>query len=217
MGFPNVDLLLVKIFLNGFSDAQTLGLAIPDVFEEMDNAEQSEIALYLSRIRATDDITERDSGQKYIYILPHFPLAGYPFPQIGISLGQENTESKFLGDQTGESQPVADTNGNIVAWDVVKGYLASATWNVDIIGATKDETIWLSRLCQYFICQHLDYLTTAGVMEVGINLSDVRIDTQLAQPADFFTRTVSVSARVANTWKKRIGAYTYDTGINKSL
>jgi hypothetical protein len=218
MGFPNVDKKLVKIFLQGFADAQALGLAIPDAFEDLDPEEQSDIALYLSRRTVTDDIRERAADERFLYIVPHFPLAGYPFPQVGISVGQESPGEKFLGDYTGETVEVTDDGGDVIGWDTVKGYLAAATYNIDVVCNTKDEVIWLSRLCQYFICQSLGDLTEAGIMQVDITLTDPRIDPQAAtQPADIFTRTVTVSAQVANTWKVRKNAYTYATGVNKAL
>lgn len=218
MGFPNVDKQLVKIFLQGFTDAQNLGLAIPDTFEDLDPEEQADIALYLSRRVVTNDIRERSADERFLYIVPHFPIAGYPFPQIGISVGQESPGDKFLGDYVGETLEVTDAEGNVIGWDTVKGYFAAATYNIDVVCNTKDEAIWLSRLCQHFICQALGQLTEVGIMQVDISLTDPKIDPQAAtQPADIFTRTVTVSALVANTWKVRKPAYTYATGVNKAL
>jgi hypothetical protein len=78
--------------------------------------------------------------------------------------------------------------------------------------------VWLSRFCQYFICQSLNALAQIGVMEVAISASDMRLEAQQTmQPADIFTRRLVVTARVANTWKVRLPlAGVYEIGINQA-
>lgn len=218
MGFPNVDKILTDIFIAGLNEAKNDSRIVADCFEEMGHDVQAEISLYLSRLHVTGDIRDREDTRRYLYVLPHFPVSGYPFPQIGVSVGQESTSDKFLGDYSGDSFPVRDSDNNVIAWDVEKGYIASGSYTADIICSTKDEVVWLSRLCQYTICQRLQDLDQMGIKEVNITLGDPRIDPQsMTQPADVFARAVSLTAKVINTWKKRVPAYTYITGINKAV
>ena len=206
MGFPNVDVFLVKTFLSSLRSLQTSPAGtIADLFEDLDADDRASIIQYVKSLTITGDVRERDERNKYLYVLPHFPLLGYPFPQIGISLGQEDTANKFIGDYTGEPVAVIDSNGATIGYDQEKGYLASGTWNIDVVCATKPESIWLSRMCQLFICQRLEELTALGVMEVNIALADLKLEAQQTmQPGEIFNRGIRVTARVANTWKKRL-------------
>lgn len=217
MGFPNTDLFLCKKFEEQFAATQAdPDFTVDDLFEDLDEGERLEITEYLQGLTFTQNLRERGEEQRYVYILPHFPMVDMPFPQIGISLGQESAAERFLGDYTGEAIPVEDEDGKVIAFDIPKGYYAAANWNIDIICPTKDEAVWLSRFCQLFVCRLLEELDAMGVVEVSIALADVTIP-QEHLPHVLFNRRVTISAKAANTWKKRVPATYYDTGINKAL
>ena len=219
MGFPNVDIFLAKAFLDGFH-AQQLDPtpAIADIFEDLDTDERGSIEQYLASLTVTGDVRDHKEHNRFLYVMPNFPLLGYPFPQIGISLGQESASDKFMGDYTGDPVAVADSHGTVIGYDQEKGYLAAGSWNIDIVCATKPEAAWLSRFCQYFICQSLTALSQIGVMEVAIALADMKLEAQQTmQPSEIFNRRLMVTAKVANTWKIRLPlAGTYETGINEA-
>ena len=219
MGFPNVDKFLQRLVLAKLESLQDMPEeTVADLFECLDAEEQAEICLYLTRLHPTKDIRYRDERKKVLYVLPHFPLAGHPFPQIGISVGTEGTADKILGSNTGNTRERRDAQGNLVGWKVEKGCLAHGGWQLDVIAHTKDETVWLSRICQLAITEALDELTALGVWDVSIEVGDVRPDEQATmQPAEIFVRTVRVSATVANTWYKDVPLSTYETGNNTAI
>lgn len=221
MGFPNVDKFLVRRFMEGFRAVQAdPATVIDDLFEDLDELERADIGLYVSQRVVTDDIKERGDGLKHLYILPSFPLADEPFPQIGISLGNEADTERFIGNDIGEPPvEVKDAAGTIIAYDIHKGYWASGSWNVDVVTATKDEAVWLSRFCQLFVCQAFDDLDKMGVHEVGVVLQDIKLNPDSAmQPNNIMVRGLRITAgKVANTWKIRVPASYYQTGINKAL
>jgi len=219
MGFPNVDLQLVKIFLAGFAAAKADPTVIDDLFEDLDDTDRAAIKQYLASLTVTDDVRQRKEHHRYLYLLPHFPLSGYPFPQIGVSLGTEDSAERFISDYTGDPVPVTDQQGTLIGYDQEKGYLGQGHWNIDVVSATKPESIWLSRFCQLFICESQDYLTGLGIQEVSVALGDIKLEAQQTmQPSEIFNRGVRVSAKVANTWKKRLPINgDYQTGINQAL
>lgn len=220
MGFPNVDLFLCKTFAEQFAAVQDDPTdTLDDLFEDLTAAERTEIATYLQGSVFTRDLRNRHNesdDQRRIYIVPSFPMFDLPFPQIGVSLGSENTDTKFLGDYTGEATAVTDTEGKTIAWDIPHGYYASANWNIDVVCSTKDEAIWLSRLCQLFVCRSLADLDAAGVVEVAIATADMKLE-QEHFPHIVFNRRVMISGKAANTWKKRISAVDYQPGTNLAL
>jgi hypothetical protein len=214
MGFPNVDKYLVKLFFEKFAAAKTDGgFAINDTFDDLDAGEITEITAYINRKTFTGDLRKRDDGQ--VYILPHFPLLDMPLPQIGISLGQENTADKFLNDLLGESKPYPAT-GTQTHWDIPKGYVASAIYRVDVVTATIDEAIWLARLVQRFICEAQDSLAGIGAYEIDITVADLKPE-QEHLPQTVFNRAVQISCKVQNSWTKRVPIGDYATGTNVQL
>jgi hypothetical protein len=221
MGFPNVDIFLVNRIVARFQAIQPDPTeVVADLFEDLDDQTKAEISLYITRLRVTKDLKERgEESQRYLYVLPHFPLADHPFPQVGISLGTEDTAEKFIGDYTGEAVEVKDKTGVTIGWDVVKGYFASAAWDIDVVCATKDEAIWISRFVQLFTLEALDDLDIVGVKQVSVALKDMRlVSDSVMQPNTVFNRGVKVTAgMVANTWKKRVPVQTYGTGTNTGL
>ena len=219
MGFPNVDMFLVKAFISGFQKLQSdPEFAINDLFEDLEQDDRAQIITYLNRLNVTKDLRDRDEKKKYLYIFPDFPLLGCPIPQIAISLGQEDTAEKFLGDAIGDNPEPIMKGATQIGWTIEKGYLAAASWNVDVVCATKEEAIWLSRCCQRFICEALNDLAGIGVIEVNITLADMRMEAQqLMQPGEMFNRTLRVTAKVCNTWKKLLPVSFYAEGINTAL
>ena len=216
MGFPNVDTYLCKRFSEHFAETQNDPAGtIDDLFEDMDDAERMEVSEYLQATKFTRDTRDREKGRR-VYIVPHFPMTDIPFPQIGISLGTESVSDKFIGDYTGESAPVEDCQSNVVAFDVPHGYYASASWNIDVLCPTKDETVWISRFCQLFVCRMLEDLDAMGVQEVTVSLADINIQSEQF-PHTVFFRRITISGKTANTWKKRIPNQAYKTGTNKAL
>ncbi|KAA0888763.1 hypothetical protein [Oryzomonas rubra] len=213
MGFPNIDKMLQKLFVQKVQEAQAdPQTLIDDLFDDLDSAEQAEISQYLLRKEFTKDV--RDRGSK-VFVTLSFIMTDVPFPQIGITLGQENTD-RWIGDAIGESVAVTDTTGKTIAWDVVKGYYAKSSWNVTIAAATKDEVIWLSRLCQHSIMSSMDDLAGAGVAELDVAMADLQLQAD-QQPMTVFSRQLRITATTENTWKKRIPASYYATGNNTAL
>ncbi len=211
MGFPNVDIFLSAKFIERFNEVKAdPSFIISDLFDDLSAAEQAEIAEYIQRKNFTDDLRERTDSE--VFIFPSYPMFTVPLPQIGISLGNEDTAEKFFDDVVGEATPYPDGE-NPTHWDIPKGYWASANYQADIVCATKDEVIWLSRFLQRFIVEELDNLDQIGVKEVAVSLQDTMVKTE-AQPTTAFSRVVRINCKVANTWTKRIPVNFYQTGVN---
>lgn len=210
MGFPNIDKLLVKIFAAGFTSLQQDATPVSEIFEDLDDSEQNEIITYVRKKQISTDIRDHEGSQ--LYILPNFPLLAAPLPQIGVTLGSEQSD-RSIGDWTGEATPVKDAGNNVIAWKAPKGCLANSTWNINIVAATKDEVAWLTRICQACIYDALDTLDAAGVLEAVINVADVKIE-QEQIPMAVFARMITVTGRVAHTWSKLIPNTVYTTGNN---
>ena len=217
MGFPNVDLILKDLFLAEFAAVKAApDFAVEDLFEDRSAGEQAEIKTLISAKTYTDNTRDRGDGKR-VFIIPHFPAADLPFPQIGIYSGTVDENDHLLGDYTEPAQAVLDGQGQTIAWDIVKGYWESSAWNVDVVAATKDEAIWFARFCQYFICQNLADLHQKGIVEVGISMTDLRLDKGTMQPMEYFVRGLKIHCRIANTWKSRQPVSYYETGINTAL
>lgn len=213
MGFPNVDKTLQKLFLAQFAATQAdPAFTINDLFEDLDESERAEIGHYLLRKQFTSDVRDRGSN---VYVTLSFVQTDIPFPQICITLGKGNTD-QWMGGAVGESVAVKDETGKTIAWDVTKGFYAKPAWDVTIAAATKDEVIWLSRLCQLFIMSNMDTLAASGVIEVDVTEADLQPQ-QEQQPMTIFARQLKISTTTENTWKKRIPASYYATGINTAL
>lgn len=218
MGFPNVDLLLKDIFLREFQAAKlNPDLVVGDIFEDRPESEQVEIGDYVRAREFVSSARERGDAKR-VFILPHFPSAEIPFPQIGIYHGETSGTDRFLGDIVGDADPVFDQYQNLTGWRQKYGYYEMANWNIDVVASTKEEAIWLSRFCQYFICQSFDDLARIGVLEVSLSLSDLRIDKGAMQPMEAFVRGVRVTAKTENTWIKMLPAnIEFRTGNNTAL
>ena len=211
MGFPNVDIFLVGKLLEKFTAVKASPtFAVADLFEDLTSQDWTDITIYLGRKTFTKDLRDRPTSA--VYIMPHFPLLDMPLPQIGISLGNEQTVEKFLDDTVGDATPYPST-GTQTHWDVPKGYWASANYTIDVAAATKDETIWLARFVQRFLCEEQDALDAIGAKEVTISQQDMRLNND-QMPVTVFNRQVTVSCKVANTWTKRLPVSTYTLGAN---
>lgn len=217
MGFPNLDRFLVKTILAkllSFQGAENYRLE--QIFDDFEEAEVAEVRQYLAGLTPTGNL--RDKGKGRLFVMPSYPLSDLPFPQIGVSVGSEDTADRFLGDETGgDPAEVFDEDENLIAWDLERGYWGSGMWMVQIMAATKEEVIWLSRLCQQAIVDGFDALDALGVKEVALAVADLRPDPQY-YPQNLFLRGLKVTAgKVANTWLKRIPASVYRTGVNLTL
>lgn len=214
MGFPNVDKILIRLFKAEFAAIKLdPAFIITDTFTDLDESEQNSILQYLVRKTFTDEL--RDRGDAKVYLTTSFPMLDMPLPQISITLGQEDTD-RYMGDQVGTSTPVLDTDGNTIAWDVLKGFYARSNWSIAVVAATKDETIWLSRLCERIIFDNMNTLELEGVAEVSLTMADHRLDPQ-HQPMTASNRTIRMTALTMNSYRKRIPASVYATGNNTAL
>jgi len=217
MGFPNVDLILRDLFLADFQATKTTPeFAVADLFDDRSEEEQAEIVEYLISRRFTGSVQDRGDDRR-VFILPHFPVSDLPFPQIGIYSGEVDGLDRLLGDYSGESEAVKNEDGEVIGWAQIKGYWEVSSWNIDVVTATKDEAIWLARLCQYFICQSFQPLTEKGILEIDVMMTDLRPEKSTLQPLQYFVRGLKVRAKVANTWKKRLPVSYYETGVNLAL
>ena len=214
MSFPNIDKFLVRKFQERVTEAKLdLGFLVEDTFGDMSQAERTEIGIYLARKEFTTDLRRREDNQ--VFIMPNYPLLDMPFPQIGVSLGQESPADRFMGDIVGESKPIM-TNNVQTGWAIPKGYIGSCLYRTDIVCATKDETIWLSRLVQRFIFEEQENLQEIGAMEIDVTVADTRPD-QMQLPMTVFSRAVQINCKVENTWTVNIPLKTVEIGNNTAL
>ena len=123
---------------------------------------------------------------------------------------------RYLGDISDDAEPVTDATGAVVAWDVIKGYFAPGNWKINIVCATKDEAIWLTRCCQYFICLDLMELERKGLIEASISVMDMQPSPGQA-PMNVCCRAINLTGKVTNSWKVRILAESFALGINAAL
>ena len=219
MGFPNVDKQLVKLIAAGFATAKAdpnrMAFLVKDLFEDLTAAERSQVSTYVTRKAFQTDVREKKGDNAYI--LPSFPLTDIPFPQIAISLGVGESD-RYMGDLTGESEPILDDQENVTGWYIEKGYYERSTWDVHVVCATKDESIWLARLSQRFICEAFGQLAQVGINEVNIIMQDLRLEEGTMQPSTVFNRSIKLQATVSNTWKEQVGSNgTYAMGENAEL
>lgn len=219
MAFLNLDLYLVDTYCAFFAAAQAdPDFYIGDVFADRPEAERVEIAAYIAGLTVTSNLRDRDSERRYLYVLPSFPLLDLPFPQIGVFMGPEETQEFFLGLATGAApKPVMNVQGATVAYDQTEGYYAGFNYRSDIVCNTREEVIWLSRLCQRAVVEKIIDLDSLGVTEPRISLNELQLDREQF-PAMVEARALTLAGKVLQTWTKRTPAGgTYQTGINKAL
>lgn len=218
MGFPNVDKQLVRIIAAGFAaakaDADRMAFLIGDLFDDLTEAEQLQIGTYVSRKTFKTDVREKKGDS--VYLITSFPLIDIPFPQIAISLGVGESD-RYMGDLTGESEAIKDADDQTIGWYIEKGYYERSNWDVHVVCSTKDESIWLSRFCQRFICEAFGALSQLGINEVTIIIQDLRCEEATMQPSTVFNRSIKLQATVANTWKEMVSATQIAEGDNAAL
>lgn len=217
MSFPDIDLYLVDTFLELLRDTQgELHRVIDEVFAERPAAEREMVRRYLASMNITDDV--KDHRDRCLYVLPSLPLVNLPFPQIGVSVGSEGDSDWGLGDYTGaEAIEVKDGQGNLTGYDIEQGVFVSGSWQINIIAPGKLEVVWLSRLCQLAVRRKTSEL--AGQMsmsEITLSSADIEIDPQQF-PDIVFGRRVTLTGKLPHTWTERIGAATYETGVNTAI
>jgi hypothetical protein len=213
--FVNLDLYLIDTFIDFFAEAQKDSTIIDDLFADRPVEERQKIMIYLT---ARTFVTRMDIVEdgKVVYVIPSFPTASLPFPQIGVYMGGDDAQDFFVGQDTGRPPEAFVLNGEATAWDWEKGYYASVNYRVDIIAETKHEVIWLSRLCQVAIARKIMELNRIGVIEPRIGAADTKIE-QEQFPTMVFSRAVTLSAKSLHTWNERVPVETYQTGINTAV
>lgn len=217
MAFLNIDKLLVSKFIEKFSALkEDPDFAVNDTFEDLPEEEIQNVLLFLSRKEFTEETRDREGSK--VYVMPNFPLSEVPFPQIAVSLGSESPD-RFLGDMVDvESTHVLNDAGDIIGYDTTKGYMSKVNLTIHCVCSSKNEAIWLTRLCQRFISESFTEFSSMGVHEIGMTLQDLVADEGTMQPSTIFNRAIQFTATVENTWKKRtLITGTYDTGVNLAL
>ena len=220
MAFLDLDIYFVNTiaaFLQSVKDDQT-NLVINDMFGGQSANFRAAVVQYLGSLEISTDLRDRESDDtRVLYILPSFTLADLPFPQISIYLGNEDSQDFMLGSETGGDTLPVVVDGVTVGWDVEQGYWAGVNYRADIVCGTKEETIWLSRLCQRAILDKILELDGMGVKEPRISLADLKLE-QEQFPTMVFARGLMFVAKSLNTWNLRIPATVdYETGTNTAL
>jgi hypothetical protein len=198
--FINLDLYFRDLFASFLNQIKTDDWIIDDLFKDRPDAERHAIKKYLMSRRIVTDIQEQEESP--IYVIPSFVLNGLPFPQIAIHLGGENSQDHFVGMETGGDPIPVMKNNEVVAWDQERGYYAAVNYRADIIANSKDEVIWLSRICQRAIAGKILELDEMGVIEPHIGTADTELE-QKFYPAIVFSRAVVFSGKSLHTWMER--------------
>lgn len=217
MGFLNVDIILkekIIEFMGLLRDEEYY--RVHDIFEGLSENTRDEIYKYINRLNVTDNVQTRREDENFLYVISSPILADGPFPQIGVYVGNEAQDERGLGDDTGEDAIPIVEDDVTVAWEATFGLWQRGKWIIDIIGTTRDETIWLSRICQYAIALNFKALDLLGLNEMDISLQDTLLDKQF-QPGLVYSRRLIVGGKFAGTWKDRFEASTYETGVNLAI
>jgi hypothetical protein len=220
MGFLNVDIILKEKII------EFMGLLrneeyyrVHEIFDGLSENKKDEIYKYINKLTVTDNVQIRREGENFLYVVSSPILAEGPFPQIGVYVGNESQDERGLGDDTGEDAIPIVEDGETVAWEAEYGLWQRGSWIIDIIGTTRDETIWLSRICQYAIVLNFKSLDLLGLIEMDIALQDTVLNQQF-QPGLVYSRRLTVRGKFAGTWKDRFGVGTvgtYETGVNLAI
>jgi hypothetical protein len=220
VSIPNFDLILQELFKAAIEELQQVGTEwiVDDLFSDRTLNYRDAITQYVNGITVTDDIREREHGRRFLYAIPSFPMADVPFPQIGTYLAPEELSDFFIGDSIGiESTEIRNGAGTVTAIEHTHGCFGQATYWSDIIANTKEEVIWLSRICQRKLLTNLRNLEAQGAMDVRISLGDMKLE-QEHYPAMVFARRLIFSCKLGITWTDRVPINgTYQTGINTAL
>ena len=217
MGFPSVKKFLVELIRSSLEEMQAEPERfIPEIFETpWTEADRTEIKGYLNGLNIATSIDEREEGKKFLYVIPHFARLDMPFPQIGITTGNEATSDWVLGNDTGESEAIYDGE-DITGYKIGQGCWSNGQWNVDILCSNPNQTEYLSVLLEYIFMTKLADFGAIGLLEVGISIADMQPNDQFI-PVDVMGRRITVTGKLCKSWFKQISASTYNTGENKDL
>lgn len=214
MAFPNVDKIIVAMLAAKFTELQQAPEhTLADLFGDLPLSEHIEIETYIMGKIFETDVKSREGNK--VYILTTSPRLDMPFPQISVTLGQEDTD-RYMGDNTGTSTEVRDAAGALIGWDVEKGFYAKTSYSIMTVTATKDEAIWLTRLIQRFIFEEMTMLESKGIMQIDLSTADMQPAPD-QQPIDVCNRTIRFTATTANTWTKRVLYAPIQEGANNAL
>lgn len=217
MGIPNIDLYLISLLQAFFGLVKGPGAyVLDDLFAGHAAEEIDSIKLYLATHEVTADIRKQREGQRYLYLLDSYPLADIPFPQVCVTVGDENSVEHFLGDESGTRESIEDGAGNVIAFDDEQVVMSSGTWAIDIMASTKRELVWLSRISQLAILSNLAQLHDVGLMEIDCSVADMRLDPQHF-PQTGLARRLTIRGKVRQTWNIRLEAHIYKPGANMAL
>lgn len=217
MAFINLELYLRDLFAAALEEARNDDRVIADLFSDRPEDERFAAQQYVASRRVlTDMYEELGKGERGIYVTPSFPIGNLPFPQIGIYMGTEDSADHMVGQDTGAAPVPVVQNEVTVAWDIEKGYFAGINYRADIIANSKDEVIWLSRICQRALAKNILALEAKGVIEVRISAGDTKPE-QEHFPTLIFSRAVIVTGKALHTWTVRTPAYGYELGNNTEV
>jgi hypothetical protein len=218
MALFDLDLYFVDLFatfLNGLKD-NLHGGVLDDVFAMRPDEERARIAQFLTCTTFTKDVRERGEGERVVVIIPSLPTTMIPFPQVAVYLGEETSAGWSMGERADDSARPVTREGETLAWDYTYGYFAGVTCRIDILAGSREEVLWLTRLCHRALLGQTLALDALGVKEPAISLSDLQIEQQ-QMPALVFGRRVTYAAKVLQTWIERKPVGCYETGVNKAL
>lgn len=216
MGFTDLQTYFVDEFTAFLQamQADATRYIIKDLFGTQTKERQAEVVNYIASLNISNDMTERPDQGKTLYILPSYPISNLPFPQIGVYLGADDTTDFYLGNYTGApATPLMDGLTQI-GWEIENGHWSGVNYRIDVVANSPDESIWLARLCQRAILGKLMVLDGLGVKEPRISVQDQRLE-QEQFPAMVFARSITFTAKVAQTWKEILPYTVYATGLNK--
>jgi hypothetical protein len=217
MSFINIDLYLVDLFHSFIKSVQDDDncRVIDDVFSDRPVPYREAIKGYLRSKHITKDFGDREREDN-IYVLPSHPLRELAFPQVAIYLAEENSADWYLGGITGTDLIPID-EPDFTGYGIENGAIAMATYRADIVANTKEEAIWISRLCQRAIYGKILELDGMGVKEAKVGMADLQLHPEHF-PSLVFGRGVFLTAKVIQTWIERQPALgTYEVGRNAGV
>lgn len=217
MSLVNLDLYLVDLFHDFLKEVNNdnNSKVIDEIFQDRPEAYREAIKSYLHTMNVTKDLQDRSRDGRNIYILPSHPLRELAFPQIAVYLADEHSTDWYLGGTTG-TDPVYIEEPDFIGWEYEEGYIAQAQYRVDVVANTKEETIWLARLCQRAVLGNIKIMETLGFVELNIGMADLQLHPEHF-PSQVFGRGVFLNGKAQQTWTHRVVAQFYQTGDNLAL
>lgn len=218
MAIPDVDLYLVDIIIELLNGAKgDLAYLIDDVFSLRPDSERASLREYLGGMEITDNVELRDDRKRFLYVIPSHPLMDVPFPQIAVTVPNEQINDFPLGNAPDDTpREVRDSSGEIIGYDVSQSCFAAGQWHIEVVAGTKIETVWLSRLVQVAVLRNLDQMDQIGVKNITLGMMDLQLDPkQLPQLA--YARRVQVNGLTVHEWTTRIKPSYYQTGVNLAV